>query len=86
MLIYSPWYSFKPKYKEHIFLQAKTIGANPINICSYNKKIIIKNFNINRSKYNSYKRQFLESRKKENIEKIIFAVFPKPVDSSENIH
>ena len=69
MLIYSPWYSFKPKYKKDIFHQAKIIGANPINICSYNKKKITNNFIINRSKYKSYKYKFLESQKKENKKK-----------------
>ena len=64
------WYViiYYVKYKD-IFHQAKIIGANPINICSYNKKKITNNFIINRSKYKSYKYKFLESQKKENKKK-----------------
>jgi hypothetical protein len=77
MLIYSTSYSSKHEYYSYIknvFLQARTIGMSPINICSYNKNKIVKNFNVNKNRYNSYKYKFLTSKNIKNQKKANYEI------------
>ena len=74
MFIYSAWYPFQLQYKEYMLLQASIIGMSPINICSYNKNKIVKNFNVNKNRYNSYKYTFLTSKNKENEKKANYEI------------
>ena len=54
---------------KNIFSQSKNTGKSPIDICKINKKKIMKNLTINKSKYKYYKYQYLTPKNK-TVEKI----------------
>ncbi len=69
-LIYSPLWSFLYKdnwrYKIEMFYKAKLFKKTPIDITSYNKKEISKNFKINRKLYDLYKYKYLTAKNNPN--------------------
>ena len=68
--IYSSQYFHPREEFESIINQAKLIGNSPVDICKFNKKIIIKNLKVKQSNYKFYKYNFLtpKNRSTENIE------------------
>jgi hypothetical protein len=54
---------------KNIFRQSKNTGKSPIDICKINKKKIMKNLTINKSKYKYYKYKYLTPKNK-TVEKI----------------
>lgn len=65
--IYSTNYSFGWNFKEDLFLQANLIGMKPINISLTEKGFLIKNFKVNKSKYDLYKYKCLTYKNKNFI-------------------
>ena len=62
--IYSSQYFHPREEFESIFHQAKLIGNKPIDICNFNKKIIVQNLKVRPSKYKFYKYNFLTVKNK----------------------
>ena len=62
--IYSSQYFHPREEFESIFHQAKLIGNKPIDICNFNKQIIVQNLKVRPSKYKFYKYNFLTVKNK----------------------
>ena len=62
--IYSSQYFHPREEFESIFHQAKLIGNKPIDICNFNKQIIVQNLKVGPSKYKFYKYNFLTVKNK----------------------
>jgi hypothetical protein len=67
--IFSSQQLYQTGLLECIFSQSKNTGKSPIDICKINKKKIMKNLTINKSKYKYYKYQYLTPKNK-TVEKI----------------
>ena len=84
--IYSSQYFHPREEFESIINQAKLIGNSPVNICKFNKKIIIKNLKVKQSNYKFYKYNFLtpKNRSTESIEN--FKLIKKFVHKEFNLN
>lgn len=67
--IFSSQYLYEHDDYQSILDQSKNIGHDPIDICKFNKKKIMENLIINKSKYKYYKYKYLTSKNK-TVEKI----------------
>ena len=67
--IFSSQQLYQTRLLECIFSQSKNTGKSPIDICKINKKKIMKNLTINKSKYKYYKYKYLTPKNK-TVEKI----------------
>ena len=70
LYIYSPLflhlYGYDRLHKNRIFALAKMFKKRPINISSYTRKEISKNFKVNRKLYDNYKYKYLTEKKGPN--------------------
>ena len=67
--IFSSQYLYEHYDFQTILDQSKNTGRKPIDICKFNKKKIMENLIINKSKYKYYKYKYLTSKNK-TVEKI----------------
>ena len=67
--IFSSQRIYEQENFKSVFDQAKNTGKRPIDICKINKKKIMKNLTINKSKYKYYKYKYLTPKNK-TVEKI----------------